>query len=47
MKSVTGNARYCANCGTKPPTNQRRRSIKGRRLMVCQKCSRDEKRAAL
>lgn len=38
----TGSAVYCAACGCHPPTNNRRRSTHGRKLMVCSGCYRQE-----
>jgi len=44
--SKTGDAIYCAKCGTPPAISQRRRSTKGRKLMVCSSCLSQEKKAA-
>lgn len=44
MKSVTSKAIYCACCGKRPTTNNRRVSKRGRKLTICQKCSVAEKK---
>lgn len=37
-----GSAVYCACCGSRPSTNNHRRSTRGRKLMVCSGCYRQE-----